>query len=64
MSYVVDLDNQDMVEEAKQCLYEDMCNAVKYEEMAANIEVCSDKKLKESDIPEFLLPEEESSTED
>lgn len=64
ISYVVDLDNKDMVDEAKDCLYEDIFSIVKDGDLYNLIKVCSDKKLKESDIPEFLLAEEESSSED
>lgn len=33
VEYVVDLDNPDMVEEARACVYEDVANAVKYDEV-------------------------------
>lgn len=63
MSYVVDLDNQDMVDEAKECLVEDLMNMYKYNEEYSNIEVVEDKKAKIGDIPEFLLHEEENNDE-
>lgn len=53
-SYVVDLDNKDMISEAKDCIYEDVMNAVKYDELQNYIEVVEDKSAKESDIPDFL----------
>lgn len=54
-SYVVDLDNQDMVDEAKECVFEDVCNAVKFDEIGESIIVGEpDPKLTEADIPEFL----------
>lgn len=56
-SYVVDLDNPDMVQEAKDCLYEDLMNAYKYNEFGDNIDVVEDKTASEEDIPEFLLEE-------
>lgn len=56
-SYVVDLDNRDMIQEAKNCLAEDMMNFYKYNEVDANIDVVEDKTATESDIPEFLLGE-------
>ena len=60
MEYVVDLDNEDMIEEAKNALYEDLMNAYKYDEIYNHIEVTEqDKTLKESDISEFLLENEE-----
>ena len=54
LGYVVDLDDQDMVDEARECLYEDLMNAYKYDEIGENITIVEDKKLKESDIPDFL----------
>lgn len=64
INYVVDLDNKDMVDEAKQCVFEDVMNAVKYDEVAAHIEVVSDATATEEDIPEFLLPPKENDEED
>ncbi len=58
LGYTVDLDNQDMVDEARECLYEDLMNAYKYNEIGENITVAADKKAKASDIPEFLLGED------
>jgi hypothetical protein len=52
--YVVDMDNRDMIGEAKECLYEDLMNAVKYDELGANIDVIEDKTVNEADIPDFL----------
>ena len=52
--YVVDLDNEDMVDEAKMCMFEDLMNAVKYDELGNWISVKEDNSLKESDIPSFL----------
>ena len=54
IEYVVDLDNEDMVEEAKACLFEDVMNAVKYDEIDSNINVVEDQSLTENDIPDFL----------
>lgn len=59
IEYVVDLDNDDMVEEATNCLYEKIMNAVKYNEVFDYIKVTDeDKTLKEKDIPEFLKEDE------
>lgn len=56
LEYVVDLDNEDMVNDAKNYMYEDIMNIVKYEELFDIIEVTDeDKTLKEEDIPEFLI---------
>jgi len=59
MEYVVDLDNQSMVEEAKGCLFEDLMNAVKYDELGAAIDIEEDVNnvLSEKDIPDFLKSE-------
>lgn len=54
ISYVVDLENENMIDEARQCVYEDVMNAVKYDEVAENIDVKDDPSAKTEDIPEFL----------
>ena len=60
MEYVVDLDNEDMINEAKNALYEDLMNAYKYNKIYNHIEVTEqDESLKECDIPEFLLEKDE-----
>lgn len=43
-----------MIDEARQCVYEDVMNAMKYDEVAENIDVISDPSAKVEDIPEFL----------
>ena len=58
-SYVVDLDNKEMVERAKTCAYEDIMNAVKYNEVGNLLSVEEAPNLDPSDIPEFLKDEEE-----
>jgi len=55
--YIVDLDNADMVEEAKNALYEDIMNSVKYNELFSHIDVITQEdsnKWADTDIPEFL----------
>lgn len=59
-SYIVDMSNKDMVQEAKDCLYEDLMNAYKYDELAGWIDVEEDKNAKESDIADFLKEENEA----
>jgi hypothetical protein len=59
IEYVVDLDDPNMVEAAKECLFEDICNAVKYDEITTNIDVTTRKGLKVSDIPVFLTRTDE-----
>lgn len=56
--YVVDLDDENMVAEAKDCMLEDILNAVKYEEIASWIESTEDNSVLEEDIPEFLKGDE------
>jgi hypothetical protein len=58
-SYAVDLDNQAMVDEAKDCLVEDMSNAAKFDEMHANVHVEEDPDACPGDIPEFLQNQED-----
>jgi len=53
--YVVDLDDEEMVEHAKNCLYEDIMNSSKYGELFDYISVGNeDKSLVPHDIPSFL----------
>jgi len=54
LSYVVDLNNEAMVKEAKESLYEDVMNFVKYDELHNHIGIIPGNNLKESDIPDFL----------
>ncbi len=54
-SYVVDLDDPAMVDEARECVVEDICNAVKFGEEAEHVRVGEpDPSLKPEDIPSFL----------
>lgn len=62
--YVVDLDDEGMVSSAQLSLYEDLMNAVKYDELEAWIDIVPAPEADESDIPEFLKDEEEYLTED
>jgi hypothetical protein len=64
MTYVVDMDDAKMIANAKDYLFEDICNAVKYEEMD-QFDVIEDKTLRKKDISTiFLIEETESSSED
>lgn len=54
ISYVVDLDNRAMVNAAVEALFEDIMNAVKYDEVASYIKVNKDPKARRSHIPSFL----------
>ena len=53
-SYVVDIDNQAMVDEAIESVLEDITNAVKLNEVYDGIKIEEDETLKASDIPSFL----------
>lgn len=54
-SYVVDLNNKDMVEDAKNALFADLCSAYSRGELIHLVGVIPDKKAKADEIPEFLL---------
>jgi len=57
--YVVDLDNESMVDEARECMIEDIMSAIKHDEMPYWVDIAEDNSLSESDIPDFLKHEEE-----
>jgi hypothetical protein len=56
LSYVVDLDNKIMVDEACECLIEDLKNMCKYGKYP-DFDFISDKSLTIADIPSFLTEE-------
>ncbi len=58
--YVVRAGDDDMIQHAKECLYEDIMNIVKYDELFGAITVEDAPEAKEEDIPEFLLEDPES----
>jgi len=55
LGYVVDLDDEEMVENAKDCISEDVMSAVKYNEVTSLIHIVESPDADEGDIPEFLL---------
>jgi len=55
LGYVVDLDNADMVNEAKRCFYDDLMSGYNNNEIINWMEVIKQKGLTENDIPEHLL---------
>jgi hypothetical protein len=59
LSYVVDLNDDEMVQTAKECLFEDINSMVKHNELWETITIKDDPKAKESDISSFLLKENE-----
>ena len=58
LNYIVDMDNEEMVKRAYECLYEDLMQGVKYGDIGNWIEVVEDKNANEKMIPEFLLEKE------
>lgn len=56
--YIVDLEDQNMIEQAKIAMYEDLMNAVKYDELHLWINIDQDDTAEEQDIPEFLIEED------
>jgi len=58
VGYVVDLEDPDMVAHAVDSLYEDVLDAVKYNELGNWIHIGDyDSTLSEADIPSFLIEE-------
>lgn len=55
-SYVVDLDNEEMVDHAKECLYDDLSH---HSELWSFIDVVEDPNADEGEIPEFLTEDHE-----
>lgn len=54
LEYFVDLNDESMVEHAKQCLYEDIMSMVKYDELYNVIGVEETPEASVQDIPAFL----------
>jgi imidazoleglycerol phosphate synthase glutamine amidotransferase subunit HisH len=52
--YFVDLNDADMVQEAKECLYEDIMSMVKNQEVYDSIGTGEAPEATYNDIPEFL----------
>jgi hypothetical protein len=60
LGYVVDINDPDMIEHARNAFYEDVMNMVKYGELGDAIEVGEpDPSLSEEDIPSFLFDEKD-----
>ena len=59
LSYVVDLENETMVDHAMIALYEDIISAVKYDKINHLINTYIDHNAIEDDIPEFLIDSNE-----
>ncbi|NBP57371.1 hypothetical protein EBU71_12720 [bacterium] len=58
LDYVVDMDNDQMVKQAIECLYEDLMAGYKYNNIMDWVDVIEDKNATEDMIPEFLLEKE------
>lgn len=56
--YVVRAGDDDMIQHAKDCLYEDIMSAYKSDTLFDCIRVVDSPDAKEKDIPEFLLETE------
>ena len=59
LGYVVRAGDDQMIQHAKEAFYEDIMNAVKYDELFDWIDVVDAPGATEADIPEFLLETEE-----
>ena len=58
IGYVVDLDNEEMVDHAKEAIMDDITSASRN---GVSLHTDTDGDYSEGDIPEFLLPEEEEA---
>jgi hypothetical protein len=59
LGYVVRSGDDEMIQHAKTSFYEDIMNAVKYDELFDMIDIVDAPDAKEEDIPEFLLEKQE-----
>jgi hypothetical protein len=57
LGYVVDLNDEKMIELGKDCLYEDLMALVKNNEIYDAIRLINSPESNPSDIPEFILTE-------
>lgn len=57
LEYAVDLNDDAMVQNAKECLYEDLMSIMKYNEALDWIGVVENPEVSYDEIPEFLLGE-------
>jgi len=64
LSYVVDVNDPDMIEHARSAIYEDLINLYKNDELAEAITLQDvDPTLTYADIPEFLLEDQDEGYE-
>jgi hypothetical protein len=64
LGYVVRAGDDEMIQHAKTAFYEDIMNAVKYDELFDMIDIVDAPDAKEKDIPEFLLEKEDEDLEE
>jgi hypothetical protein len=62
--YIVDLDNKDMVDHAKEAIYEDVCAAARAADFDSHIDINHSPESSENDIEEFLLDKNECDDSD
>jgi len=60
IEYVIDLENSEMYEDAKEAIYEDIQEAIKNNELNSYIDFKEDSNLNEKDIHSFLIENDES----
>jgi hypothetical protein len=58
LGYVVDAGDDEMIQRAKECFYEDVINLNKWDELFEAITEVDAPEATAKDIPEFLLEEE------
>lgn len=59
LHYAVDLNDEEMVNHAKECLYEDIMSMVKHDETFNGIKVVESPETSYDEIPDFLTEETE-----
>jgi hypothetical protein len=64
LGYVVRSGDDEMIQHAKTSFYEDIMNAVKYDELFDMIDIVDATDATEADIPEFLLEKEDEDLEE
>jgi len=55
LEYIVDLDNQEQVNLAREFIHDDLAYAIKYDEVDSHIDIVEDASLTESDINQNVL---------
>jgi len=55
LEYIVDLDNQEQVNLAREFIHDDLAYAIKYDEVDSHIDIVEDASLTERDINRNVL---------